>query len=107
MPVKFYFDVVSTANNSMFLEPWRMMLDIRSIDKTVDDYEKAYEFPEGQSAFPMVPNILRDQIISDTGIENFTIKKYFFDRGRYIIMFWDPESYMLFKLTYCGPKGME
>jgi hypothetical protein len=102
MAVKFKFKITHTADSSMFLQPYKMMLEVESLEETLTEYEIEHAFPATESARPMVPSLLKSQIRYETGIDNFDLKKYFFESDGYIIRLPDAESYLLFKLHYYG-----
>lgn len=102
MAVKFKFKITHTADSSIFLQPYRMMLEVESLENTLLDYEIENKFHPADSARPLVPSLLKSQIKHETGLEDFEVTGYFFKSDGYIIKLPDAESYLLFKLHYYG-----
>lgn len=78
------------------------MIHIRSIEETLTQFELDHGFPPHESAKPMVPQMLTEQIFAETGLTEFKVQKYLQDDTSYMVKMFDPESYLMFKLHYYG-----
>lgn len=102
MSVRFNFAIHRCADDSDFLQPWKVLIHIRSIEETLTQFELDHQFPPEKSAKLMVPRLLTEQIFAETGLTEFKVQKYLQDDTSYMVRMFDPESYLMFKLHYYG-----
>ena len=100
--VHFNFDIVD--HNNPFLGSRKFLVRVRSIESTLTDYEIAHGFPATESAEPLVPDILRNQIAAATGIEHKYIRvdKFYFNQADYVVKLRGPQECLMFKMVYYG-----
>jgi hypothetical protein len=88
-----------------FLQPWGLVVTLQNLHNIADYINKTQgKLIDTESGDPLLSHYIRDQININTGIEfkNFQVTKHFFDEDTFLIKFYCPESYTMFKLRYSG-----
>lgn len=109
MGVKFNWTVGYESEKAHALQPWGFLISIDSIEQTLTQYELEHAFPPTESARNMIPQLLAQQINSETGLDfdAFSVKKWFFGKDDYAVRMYSPEAYIMFKLVYGGQSATD
>lgn len=105
MSVRVNFKIEGDATTCEFLQPHNLQISIGSFetwapqlpDYPRGDYGKARDYEK-----ITVPEIIRNQICEDTGIDFGNVKVTLIDptKGTYVIKLYNAEAFLMFKLYY-------
>jgi hypothetical protein len=102
------FIIYKDASTTEFLQPFGCLTTVRNLETLLDYYD--HELGQGYTHVTrqVIPVLMRDKIIEELGVTKFSSSIYFFnshqDQADYIVKFFDPEEYLMFKLAYFGAR---
>ncbi len=114
------FETISVSDHQPFLEPWGAFIRIRDRETLSDYYEFSFGWTVEHIRSRIIPRKLEERISdelgllprsnTDQGVANFFVKDVPMAselngaKDSYVVKFFDPESYLLFKLAYYGAR---
>lgn len=112
------FEIISVSDHQLFLEPWGAFVRIQDRDTLMDYYEFSFGWTEDHIRNRIIPKKLEERIgnelgivprsNTDQGVADFFVKDVPMAsepngvKDSYVVKFFDPESYLLFKMAYYG-----
>jgi hypothetical protein len=100
------FIIYKDASTSEFLAPFGCLTTVRNISPIVDHYKQEFGHSYDQITRQVIPDLMHDKIVGELGITEFSSSRFFFnsdsDRADYVIKFYNPEEFILFKMAYYG-----
>lgn len=112
------FDTISVSDHQPFLEPWGAFVRIRDRESLSDYYEFSFGWTVDHIRNRIIPKKLEERISNelglvsrsniDHGVADFFVKDVPMAselngvKDSYVVKFFGPESYLLFKMAYYG-----
>ena len=100
------FIIYKDASTSEFLAPFGCLTTVRNLRPLLDYYKQELGHNYDQVTRQVIPDLIHGKIVDELGITEFSSSRFFFnshpDQADYVIKFYNPEAFILFKMAYYG-----